>query len=144
MNAQLVRNDFAEKVRPLNAEQWSAWRLGERESDPVPLIGADTLDDAVRQALHKLAFHPGDVLAVQHSHAGLRKHTLWQFAVKRSTKRYRWRPALDGGKPVKVAEPETKLIAQTAMAAPFTPVERFDAFRDDAVGRDLTLVEGSA
>ena len=140
MSAPAVRNDFAQKLRPLNAEQWSAWRLGERESDPVPPIGPDTLDDAVRQALHKLAVQPGDILAVQYTHAGLRKHTLWQFAVKRSTKRYRWRPATDGGKPVKVHELEPKLIAQTALAAPLAPVERFDAFRDDAVGRDLTLV----
>lgn len=141
MGAELaITNDFAEKLAPLNVESWQAWKLGERESLPIKLDAPAMLDEAVAQALTNACWHPGDTLAVQYGHAGLRKFTLWQFAVRRSTKRYRWRPATDGGAPVKVCEPEAKLLSQVALAAPFAPVLRFDAFRDDAVGRDLSLV----
>jgi hypothetical protein len=138
-----VVSDFAAAQRAVAvpAEQWQAWKLGERESMRVPLDAPNTLDEAVAQALVALCWHPGDMLTVQRIHTGRNKITLWQHAVRRSAKRYSWRPATDGGKPVKVCEPEAKLLLQTELAAPFAPVERFDAFRDDPAGRDLTLVQ---
>lgn len=140
MSAQPIRNDFAEKVRPVNAEQWSAWRLGERESYPIELGSPETLDEAVRQALTGIAFHPKDTLAVLYTHAGLRKSTLWLYAIKRSTKRGTWRDSANGGRRVFVGNLEPVLTLQTEVAA-FAPTLRFDAFRDDAVGVDRQLVE---
>lgn len=127
-------------MQPIRADEWRAWRLGERESDEVALNAPETLNETVRQALVGLCWHSRDVLAVQYRHSGLGKIMLWQFAIRRSTKRGTWRAAYDGGRKVFVGALEPKLICETALAAPFTPVLRFDAFRDDAVGRDLTLV----
>lgn len=141
MGALPITNDFAAKVAPLNAESWQAWRLGERESLPIPLHAPATLNEAMAQALSATGWNAGDTLAVQYSHAGLRKFTLWQFTIRRSTRNGTWRAATDGGRRVFVGNLEPKLICETALASAFAPVLRFDAFRDDAVGRDLTLVD---
>lgn len=122
------------------AESWQAWKLGERESYPITPI-CDTLDQATQQALRALCWQPGDTLAIQHSHAGRNIHTLWLFTVKQSTKVGIWRESTNGGRKVFVGKLLAKPICQTALAEPFAPVRPFDAFRDDPVGRDLTLVE---
>lgn len=142
MNAdQATLAQFAAAVESLQpVETWQAWKLGERESLPIDLDAA-TLDEAVSQALSATSWHSGDILAVQHSHAGTGKFTLWQFAVKKSTRNGHWREALDGGRPVFVGRMEPKLLCQTALAVSFAPVEPFDAFRDDPVGIDRALVE---
>lgn len=130
---------FEHKLRPVNAESWQAWTLGERESLPIALDAPEGLDEAVMQAVARCK--PGDVLAVQYSHAGRRSHTLWQFAIRRSSKVGIWRDATDGGRRVFVGRLEPKLVCQTALAAPLQPVLRFDALRDDPVGVDRSLVE---
>jgi hypothetical protein len=122
-------------------ETWSAWRLGERESYPLELGHPETLDEAVMHAMGQVVF-PGTILAVQHSHAGTRKHTLWQFQIKQSTKHGTWRDSTNGGRKVFVGRLEPKLISQIALAEPFAPVLPFDAFRDDPVGVDRQMVEG--
>lgn len=124
------------------AETWAAWKLGERESDALPLDEPETLDEAVRQAMGPgRCWNQGDRLAVQHTHAGRGKRTLWLFNVKRSTTHFDYRPATDGGAPVRVGRLYPVLLLETALAADFAPVLRFDAFRDDAVGVDRSLVE---
>lgn len=140
MNAPQTAGAFAPHVAPLNAESWQAWRLGERESNEFALSSPLSLDDAVTQALATNKLHPGDTLAVLYHHAGRGKRTLWLYSVKKSTKRYTWREAYDGGKPVKVHALDAKLVCETAVRS-FEPVPRFDAFRDDAVGVDRSLVE---
>jgi hypothetical protein len=142
MNAPETLRRFAAAVTTLRAETWSAWRLGERESLPIDLGAAETLDEALLAAMGRVT-DSGQIVAIQHSHAGRRQHTLWQFRVTRSTKKGTWRAATDGGRPVFVGKLEAKLLCKTALAAPFEPVEPFDAFRDDPVGRDLTLIEGA-
>lgn len=137
MNA--ITGAFTAKLRPLQAECWQAWSLGERDSLPIALDAPDGLDEAVMQAVAHC--QPGGTLAVQYAHAGRRSHALWLFAVKRSSKVGMWRESTNGGRKVFVGRLEPKLICQSALAAPFAPVEAFDAFRDDPVGRDLTLVE---
>lgn len=131
---------FAHKLRPINAECWQAWLLGKQSNYPIELDAPETLNEALSQAVAH-AGNTGDTLAIQYSHTGRGKHTLWLFAVKRSTKHGTWRPAYDGGRKVFVGNLEPKQLAEMALAAPFKPVEPFDAFRDDPVGRDLTLVE---
>lgn len=141
MNDQQTLRQFDAAVQSLHAESWQAWKLGERESDAITLDAPATLDEAVRQAIARGCWQPRDTLAVLYNHAGLRKNTLWLFTVKRSTKHGTWRDATDGGRKVFVGRMEPHLICETAVEA-FAPVLRFDAFRDDPVGRDLTLVEG--
>jgi hypothetical protein len=140
MNAPETLRHFAAAVTTLRAETWAAWRLGERESLPIDLGAAETLDDALLAAMGRVT-DSGQIVAIQHSHAGRRQHTLWQFRVTRSTKKGTWRPAYDGGRPVFVGKLEPKLLCEVAMAAPFAPVEPFDAFRDDPVGVDRSVVE---
>jgi hypothetical protein len=123
------------------AETWAAWRLGERESLPIDLGAAETLDDALLAAMGRVT-DSGQIVAIQRSHAGRRQHTLWQFRVTRSTKRGVWRESTNGGRPVFVGKLEPKLLCEVALAAPFAPVEPFDAFRDDPVGCDLQLISG--
>lgn len=139
MNDQATLRQFTTATESLRAEQFTAWRLGERESDELPLQAPLSLDDAVAQALATHRLHPGDTLAVLYEHAGRGKQTLWLHTIRKSTKNYRWRAAYDGGKPVKVCALEAKLICETAVQA-FAPVPRFDALRDDAVGADRSLV----
>lgn len=122
------------------AESWQAWNLHQDQSDAIPLTPCEAIGDAVTQALERGGWQSGDTLAVQHSHAGTRSHTLWQFRVTRSTRKGFWRAATDGGRPVFVGKMEAKLFAQVSLAAAFEPVLRFDALRDDAVGVDRSLV----
>ena len=141
-NLSAIVNHFAAAQRAvaLPAEQWSAWRLGERESIPLDIGQPETLAGALMAAMGGVR-HAGEIVAIQHSHTGLRKHTLWQFKVSRSTKVGTWRDSTNGGRRVFVGRLEPKLISQVAMAAAFQPIEPFDAFRDDAVGVDRGLVE---
>jgi hypothetical protein len=136
----VIRGAFAEKLRPVNAESWSAWRLGERESDALPLNAPNTLDEAVHQALTAIAFQPKDTLAVLYTHAGRNRRTLWLYAIKRSRKRGTLRAATDGGRKVFVGNLEPVLTLQTEVAS-FAPILRFDAFKDDPTGIDRSLVE---
>jgi hypothetical protein len=140
MTNQQTLSHFAAAVTTLRAETWSAWRLGERESLPIDLGQPETLDDALLAAMGRVT-DSGQIVAIQHSHAGRRQHTLWQFRVTRSTKKGTWRAATDGGRPVFVGKLEAKLLCEVALAAPFAPVEPFDAFRDDPVGVDRDVVE---
>jgi hypothetical protein len=135
-----VLRHFAAAVTTLRAETWTAWRLGERESLPIDLGQPETLDDALMAAMGRVT-DSGQVIAIQRSHAGRRQHTLWQFRVTRSGRKGTWRPAYDGGRPVFVGKLEPKLLCKTALAAPFEPVRPFDAFRDDPVGVDRSVVE---
>lgn len=138
-----IVNDFAEKVAATKLESWQAWRMGERESDPLAIGSTTSLEEAVNAALLAIFWQSGDCLAVLHSHTGLRKFTLWQFTVRRSSKNGVWRDSTNGGRKVFVGRLEPKLVSKTVLAAPFAPVERFDAFRDNPVGVDLQLVEGN-
>jgi hypothetical protein len=140
MNAPETLRHFAAAVTTLRAETWTAWRLGERESLPIDLGQPETLDDALLAAMGRVT-DSGQIVAIQHSHAGRRKHTLWQFRVTRSTKRGVWRESTNGGRPVFVGKLEPKLLCEVALAAPFAPVLPFDAFRDDPVGVDRSVVE---
>jgi hypothetical protein len=141
MNAPETLRRFDAAVTTLRAETWTAWRLGERESYPLDLGQPETLDDALMAAMGR-ATDAGQIVAIQRSHAGSRKHTLWQFKTSRSTKKGTWRDAYDGGRRVFVGKLEAKLIVgPVALAAPFAPVEPADVLADP-VGRDLQLISG--
>jgi len=139
-DAQGEVDRFACAVGALRAETWQAWKMGERESRVLALDEPETLDEAVQQAMARCCPYKGDRLAVLRTHAGRGKRTLWLFAVKQSTRVFDYRAATDGGRPVRVGRFYPELLIQTEVAA-FAPVETFDAFRDDPVGRDAQLVE---
>lgn len=140
MNDQATLSTFAAAVETLPIETWQAWKLGERDSRPIPLTEVETLDEAIRQAM-LASWQPGDRLAVLYTHLGRNKRTLWLFAIKRSTKVYDYRPSTNGGAPVRVGRLYPERLIETQVQS-FAPVEAFDAFRDNAVGRDLQLISG--
>jgi hypothetical protein len=121
-------------------EHWQAWKLGECESYLLPVDRPNRLEAALDQALVGACWNRGDTLAVQHSHAGRGNHTLWLYTIKQESKpQYRRDPIT--GEAARSQRLYPVLVTQTALTAPFAPVDPFDAFRDDPVGRDLTLVE---
>jgi hypothetical protein len=122
-------------------EHWKAWKLGERESIALRIGQPVDLEEALAPAVADACWQPRDILAIQRSHDGRGEYTLWQFTVKRSTKVGTWRESSCGGGRVFVGRMEPKpLGTPVALAAPFAPVEPFDAFRDNPVGLDLSLV----
>lgn len=141
MNDQATIAHFAAAVEPLQrVVTFKAWRLRERESYPAKLLSPASFDEARDQALALTGWNAKDTMAVLREDAGRNKRTLRLYQIKRSTKRYSYRAATDGGRPVRVGALEATLISEAQVHA-FEPVEPFDAFRDDPVGRDLTLVE---
>lgn len=144
MSNQATLSRFAASVESLQrADSWQAWKLGERQSHPIALDTApDTVGEVVWRALSAMAWHSGDTLAIQHSHDGSGKHTLWLFAVKASKSKGSWRDSTNGGRKVLVAGLDAKPLSMTVLAAPFAPVLPFDAFRDDPTGFDRQMVEG--
>jgi hypothetical protein len=120
-------------------EHWKAWRMGLQSSYPIYLEGPETAPEAVQQALRLACFQRGETLAVLYTHEGRNKRWLWLYAVKISTTKGTWRPSTNGGRPVFVGKPEAKLIVSAPVHS-FAPAEPFDAFRDNPVGTDLSLV----
>lgn len=134
-----ILRQFDAATAALRSVTFKAWKLGENESYPATLHAPEDFGEAVDQALALMSWNAKDVLAVLRIDAGRKQQTLRLYAVKRSTKRYAYRAAYDGGKPVRVGALEAVLISEAAVES-FKPVEPFDAFRDNAAGRDLTLV----
>ena len=127
-------------IRPEPVESWQAWKLGEGVSYPLRIGSPVDLDEALAPAVADACWQPSDVLAIQRSHAGKGEHTLWQFTVKRSTKRGTWRESTCGGGRVFVGSMEPKPLGKpVALAAPFSPLEPFDPF-EDPVGIDRGMV----
>lgn len=138
MTDQAIITRFNAAVESLPIESWQAWKLGEQVSYPIA-IHAETLPDVLQQAMAGTCWNPGDRLAVQHSHAGRKEHVLRLYTVRKSKAGF-WRDASNGGRKVFVPLLIPTLDIQIPLTAPFAPVEAFDAFRDNAVGLDLTLV----
>jgi hypothetical protein len=121
------------RIRPLPAVTFRAWR----DDRPVDVPADAQSIDEIAQAL---ANRKGAVITIHRIDAGRNTQTVAFYTVRASSKRYSWRPAYDGGRPVKVPALEPHLLHALDVRA-FEPVEAFDALRDDAVGRDLQLVE---
>lgn len=141
MNAQQTLRQFDAAVQTLRSVTFSAWKLGEQQSYPATLHSPEDFAEAVDQALALMAWNAKDVLAVLRTDAGRGRKTLRLYQVKRSTKRFAYRAAYDGGKPVRVGALEAVPLIETAVRE-FAPVEPFNAFRDNAVGIDRSVVEG--
>jgi hypothetical protein len=143
MNAQATLSRFAASVESLHrADSWQAWKLGEQQSHPIALDRPNGLQAAIDQAVVGACWNRGDTLAVTHQHAGRAETTLWLHTIKQEAKPvYRRDPVT--GAAVRSQRLYPVLVSQVALAAPFAPVEAFDAFRDDPVGVDRTVVDAS-
>lgn len=140
MTDQQALAHFANAVDQLRpVEHWRAWKLSDPVSYPLP-INADSLAEAVCQAMTAIAWRSGDRLAVQYTHEGRKVSYLYLYGIKISSKRGRYVNSTNGGRKVWQGSPEPSLLVEIPVAA-FAPVEAFDALRDDPVGRDLQLVE---
>jgi hypothetical protein len=126
---------------PMPVEHWKAWRMVGGIGYPIGFDTApETVGEVVGRALAATAFNPGDMLAIQHSHEGRNEYRLGIYAVKRSGKNGTWRASYNGGRRVFDGRLEEKLMFAAELTQPFAPVEPFDAFRDNPVGLDLSLV----
>jgi hypothetical protein len=122
---------------PYHAERaitFKAWRNDRPAETPADATSIEEVAQALAATSPR-----GTVLTIHMIDAGRNKQTVAFYTVRASSKRYSWRPAYDGGRPVKVPALEPHLLHCLDVHA-FAPVEAFDALRDDAVGRDLSLV----
>lgn len=134
MNAPASKAAF---VRPMTAERaltFRAWRLadGSKQGHPVAVEKANTLDEARTLAMTgDTVLNHKDRLFIREYHDGKRSGLLHGFYVKK--KAAIWRDG-ERMKPL-VLEHQFSLDTDA-----FLPTRPFDAFTDEASGRDLTLV----
>lgn len=127
------------RMAPERAVTFRAWR------DNREVVNCPGLDDAqtFEEAINAVA--PGSphksAVSVLLDDAARGRRQLNVYQIKKSSKRGHWRAAYDGGRPVFEAEMEGHLVMSIPVDA-FEPTRLFDAFRDDPVGCDRTLVEG--
>lgn len=140
MNAETANR--AAPYHPERAVTFAAWRNSAPVKNCAALLAATTFDEAIA-ALTPGALHRSSdvVVSILRTDFGRGNKTLALYGFKRSSRHYTYRPALDGGRPVREAKILPVLLHAMDVLA-FEPTPPFDAFRDDPVGRDLTLVEG--
>lgn len=123
---------------PFAAVSFKAWKVGTTGiAYPADLVcDVETPEQA---AAYAGAQHKESVL-VLHSNDALRpeqRHVLSVYVIRKGKAEYR---RIDG-QTVRVEPLKADLVTRFAVAEDFSPIRPFDAFRDNAVGRDLTLVE---
>ena len=130
MNAQTAIRMPVER-----ALTFRAWRLphGSEQTHPVAVEQAETLEEAREAAMIGGALNHKDRLFVREYHDGKRAGLLHGYYVKQKA------PIWREGKRVQplVLEHQFSMLTDS-----FLPTRPFDALKDEASGRDLTLVEG--
>lgn len=120
-------------------DTWRAWRVcGADRALPIDLGECFTLTDAKNEAMLGGGLCHKDTLLIHRSHAGLGVGELHAFVVKQKTQPI-YRKCETSG----VTKPFKPLYLADLFALPvddFEPTRPFDAFRDDAVGVDRSLV----
>ena len=129
-------SQFAAATASVRAVTFKAW-CGNRPMRG--LEGALEFADALNGCLSANSVPHKSVLTILREDAGRREKELRFYQIKQSTKRGTWRDAYDGGRKVFVGNLEPHLLHALAVRE-FEPVEAFDAFRDDPVGIDRSLV----
>ena len=122
---------------------YRAWRVcGAPDALPLDIGDCDTLADAKNEAMLGGGLCHKDTLLIHRRHDGLAVGELYAFAVKQKSQAvYRKCEATGMTKPFK------PLYLAELFSLPvneFEPTRPFDAFRDDAVGVDRTLVDAQA
>lgn len=135
MNKPATRGAFADRLP--KAVTFKAWRLAEGQTALPVAVQAATLDDALSAALVAGGLCHKDTLFIRHDDMGRGQSTLHAWAIKRKSQaRYVRGP--DGcSRAVHDLYP-TPLFSLAVDA--FRPTPPFDAFKDDPVGVDRSLV----
>lgn len=138
MTDQQTIQHFAAAVETLRrATTFRAW-IENREASSAELAAAQTFEEALAAVVH-WASHKQNVCILRDD-AGRGEKLLQIYTVKQESKAVWRRDPMTG-----LSAPSRRnypvLIVQMAVDA-FEPTRPFDAFRDNAVGLDLTLVEG--
>ena len=132
---ELPRGAFAHRLP--RAVTFRAWRENRPVNCPA-LTAAQSFEEAIAAVL------PGSqhksVVSVLRIDTGRNEQEVRFYRLKQSTKHGYWRDATDGGRKVFVGNLEPELLHALPVLA-FEPARPFDALRDGASGRDLTLVE---
>ena len=127
------------KPFPFAAVRFKAWKVGS-SGTAYPVSLPDCVETADEAATMANAQHKESVL-VLHSNDALRpekRHVLSVYVIRKGKAEYR---RIDG-QTVRVEPLKADLVTRFAVAAGFAPIRPFDAFCDNPVGLDLTLVEG--
>lgn len=119
------------RMQPERAFTMDWWRVG--NSGQAYPIDAETLDQALLHCQHK------DTLFSLLTNDGSNTSCLSIYVIQQGQAKYVRNP--ETGLSERVTPLKEKLIASLRVDA-FEPTRPFDAFRDAAHGRDLTLVEG--
>jgi hypothetical protein len=138
VNTHPIRGAFAHKLP--RAVAFSAWRVPQAEASPaIPLdIGQpDTLQDALNEALLGGGLLHKETLLIRRDDAASGAAMLYSYAIKRQSKATYVRGAAG---PVR-SQPLYLDLSFSLPVDAFVPVPPFDALRDGACGRDLSLVE---
>ena len=106
---------------------------------PIPIGDADTLDDAVNKALIAGGLAHKGTLLVHEIDTGRQRGFLHAYTIRKSSAQYRRNPQTGLSERYEPHYPD-HLFSVPVDA--FEPTRPFDAFLDDPVGIDRTLVEG--
>lgn len=134
MNAPATKGAFADRLP--KATTFRAWRVGEANALPLDIGEPTDLAEAVFAATSHFLAHK-DTLIVHEHDAARRKGTLHTFAIRKKAATWVRNPVSG------LSERMEPLFADKLFAVPvdaFEPTRGFDAFRDNASGRDLSLV----
>lgn len=143
--ARILNGTYSE-ASAFPAVSVKAWRLTGNGPDYVgyPIDIPETEGDIAEQAMIYSAVNRGDCIAIMrtdNAERPERRNMIMIYAVKRrSSPRYVKGP---DGTTIRAHDEYLYLVTQF-YAADFAPVEPFRAGRDNAVGADMTLVEGAA
>lgn len=123
------------------AIHFRAWRVpASGEAIELDIGEPDTLKDALAEAQLGTGICHKETVLILESDAGRNRAQQHAYAVKQqSSPSYRKCPETGVSKPVR---PLYLAHLFSVAVDAFEPKRRFDAFRDNAAGRDLSLVEG--
>lgn len=139
--------DLPRRARPFTdafpALAFKAWRVGQGGNGiAIPADLPDGIETAEQAAAHAGANHKDSVIVLASDDARRpeQRHIVHVYLIKKSSTKGFWRDAYDGGRKLFEGKLEPTLISRFAVNPGFDPVRPFDAFHDDPVGRDGTLV----
>jgi hypothetical protein len=134
----VLRPAFAHRLD--RARTFRAWRVPETgRAIEIDTGNAATMDEAKNAALSSCALQHKETLLVHERDAARRTGVLNSYYIKQESRAQYRRDPLTG-----VSKAERRLYEELQFSVPvdaFEPTRPFDAFRDDAVGVDRTLLD---
>lgn len=126
------------RIKAAPAVTVRAWRLAGGKAYPLEIGRPVDLQEAVAMALSAQSFNRKEGLAIEVANVADRAAQVHFYAIQEGAPVYRRDPVT--GRSERVA-PIKAAPLWTAPFMAFEPVPLFDALRDPAHGRDLTLVQ---